>query len=154
MTQEGGLNVGYALLNITTTAGTDRCFASYRPGNYKVGGFETDARQAFVMMDGKNVQTLYLAGGKTLKAGNASITRSEPGLAYVGKTATGGYLVGNPSCTAATVTVTLPALAGLKAFNVDDAGKHTTPAEVKAGSTAGSFTIPLKPSSKVEFVSS
>ncbi len=79
--------------------------------------------------------------------------RSEAGLAYVEKTSTGSYLVGNPSSAAATVTVTLPALAGLKAFNLDDAGKRTDAADAKAGSAPGSFTISLKPSTKVEFAS-
>jgi len=100
------------------------------------------------------VETLYLGGGKSLKAGDASITRSESGLAYVEKASDGNYIVGNPSSGAATVTVTLPALAGLKPFNLDGAGKRTGPAESKAGATPGSFTIPLKPSSKVEFAAS
>jgi len=154
VTQEGGLDVGYGLLRVQTTNGTDLCFASYRPGNYNAEGLQTDALQAFVQMSGRDVQTLYLAGGKSLQVGGASITRSEEGLTYVEKTATGSYLVGNPSSAAATVTVTLPALAGLKAFNLDDAGKRTGPADVQAGSTPDSFTIPLKPSSKVEFASS
>ena len=153
VTQEGGLDTGYALLKVTTTAGTDLCFASYRPGKYTAGSLQTDALQAFVQVNGSDVQTLYLAGGSTLVAGNASIVRSEPGLAYVEKTATGSYLVGNPSPAAASVTVSLPAMAGLKAFNLDDTGKRTGPADAKAGSAPGSFTIPLKPSSKIEFSS-
>ena len=151
--QEGGLDKGYAMLTVTTTAGTDLCFAAYRPGTYSTKGLQTNALQALVQMNGQDVQTLYLAGGKTLTAGGSSITRSDSGLAYVEKTAAGSYLVGNPSPTAATVTVTLPALAGLKAFNLDDAGKRTGPADVQTGSTPGSFTVPLKPSSKVEFAS-
>ena len=152
--QEGGLDAGYALLRVTTTAGTDLCFSSFRPGSYTAGGLATDAMQAFVRMDGANVNALYLGGGATLKVTGGSILRSEPGLTYVEKTADGGYIVGNPSPTAATVTVTLPALAGLKAFNLNEQGKRAGPAEATAGSAAGSFTIPLKPSSKVEFASS
>jgi len=154
ITQEGSLDAGYALLKVTTSAGTDQCFASYRPGSYTAGSLKTDALQAFVQMNGQDVQTLYLAGGKTLQMANASITRSETGLAYVEKTATGSYLAGNPSPAAATVTVTLPALAGMKAFNLDDAGKRTGPTDVQKGSTPGSFMILLKASSRVEFASS
>lgn len=154
VSQEGGLDAGYALLKVTTIAGADLCFASYRPGNYTAGALQTDAVQAFVQMNGQEPQTLYLAGGKTLKVGDAAITRSEAGLAYVEKSATGSYIVGNPSPEAATITVTLPALAGLKAFNLDEAGKRTGPADAQAGSTPGSFTIPLKASSKVELGSS
>jgi hypothetical protein len=47
--------------------------------------------------------------------------------------------------------VTLPALAGLKPFNLDDAGKRTDAATVTAGSTTGSFKLKLKPTAKVEF---
>jgi len=154
VTQEGGIDSGYALLKVTTTAGTDLCFNSYRPGSYTAGTLQTDALQAYVQMNGQDVQTLYLAGGKTLVSGNASITRSEPGLAYVEKTATGSYVVGNASPAAASVAVTLPALAGLKAFNLDETGKRTGPADAKPGPSAGSFVIPLKPSSKVEFAAS
>ena len=58
------------------------------------------------------------------------IERSEPGLAYVEKTAAGSYVVGNPSETAAIITVTLPALAGLKATYIDDNG--TRPVQRRA----------------------
>jgi hypothetical protein len=125
--QEGSLDVGYGLLKITTTAGTDLCFAAYRPGTYKAAGLETDALQAFVQMNGPNAETLYLAGGKSLKAGAASITRSESGLAYVEKVADGKYVVGNPSPSKATVTVNLPGLGGQKSFNLDAGGTASIP---------------------------
>ena len=152
VTQEGGLDMGYALLKVETVSGTDLCFAAYRPGNYKAGGLETDALQAFVQMNGQNAQTLYLAGGKLLSASGASITRSETGLAYVEKTADGGYIVGNPSPTAATVTVTLPALAGLKAYSLDNTGNQTGAAPIK-NSGPQTYCLDLKANSKVAFTS-
>ncbi|MGO9110022.1 MAG: hypothetical protein ACLP9L_12380 [Thermoguttaceae bacterium] len=109
--QKGGLEQGYGLLQVTTAQGTDLCFAAYRPGTYKAGGLEIDALQAVVVRENSAVTTLYLGGGKTLKAGDASIERSEPGLAYVEKLANGKYMVGNPSSTDATVSVTLPGVA-------------------------------------------
>ena len=82
------------------------------------------------------------------------IQRSEQGLAFVEKTPAGTYIVANPSPTAATVTVTLPALMGLKAFNLDEQNKRTSPVEVSAGQTGGSIRLQLKPASKIEFASS
>jgi hypothetical protein len=111
VTQEGSLDAGYGLLKLQTVKGTDLCFAAYRPGTYRAGGLETDAVQAMVMMGGQNVQALYLGGGTSLKVAGAIIARSEPGLAYVEKLADGTYMVGNPSPTDATVTVTLPGVA-------------------------------------------
>ena len=150
VTQEGGLNAGYAVLNVKTTAGTDRCFATYRPGNYTVGDLKTDGLQAFVGMNGNEPQDLYLAGGKFLSVGGASITRSEPGLAYVEKTQEGNFIVGNPSSTAATVTVTLRALDGLKAYNMDEKGKQGSPAALKSSGNHA-FVIQLAANSRVEF---
>ena len=126
ITQEGGLVAGYGLLKLETEQGIDRCFVSYQPGNYKSGDFETDAQQAMVLADGKNVRAMYLAGGKVLKVGNASITRSEPGLAYVEKLADGTYVVGNPSPSKATITITLPALGGTKTLELAPEGKWTS----------------------------
>jgi len=151
VTQTGGLEVGYGLLSVQTAKGTDLCFAAYRPGNYKAGALETDAQQAFVLMDGKNVQAMYLGGGKTLKTTGGAITRSEPGLAYLEKTGIGSYLVANPSPTDATLTVTLSALQQMKAFNLDDKGQRAGAASVKSAAPSA-FVIQLKADSKVEFV--
>jgi hypothetical protein len=117
VTQEGSLTSGYALLKVqTVTGGTDLCYTSYTPGTFTTQGGEltTDAQQAFVVMDGANVQGLYLGGGTTLTAGSLSIQRADsttpgaPGLAYVELTGS-GYVVGNMSPTSgATITVTLP----------------------------------------------
>ena len=147
--QEGGLDMGYALLTVTTPNGKDLCFAAYRPGAYTAGGLQTDALQALVTKNGTEPQTLYLAGGKSLKAGDASITRSDAGLAYVEKTLDGNYIVGNPSPTPATVAVTLPALNGLDAFTLDSDDKKGAPAQVtKAGNA---ITLQLAAGAKVEF---
>lgn len=152
VTQSGSLDAGYGLLKIQTAKGTDLCFAAYRPGNYKAEGLQTDALQALVQMNGSEPETLYLAGGKSLQAGNASITRSEPGLAYVEKTQDGNYIIGNPSSTDATVNVTLPALKGLAAFALDENGKKG--AEVAPAAKADSVSLPLKAGAKVLFTKS
>jgi hypothetical protein len=125
VTQEGSLDAGYGLLKLETVKGTDLCFTAFRPGSYTAGGLTTDAMQAMVRMDGANVQAMYLGGGTTLKASGATIQRSEPGLAYVEKAADGSYVVGNPSPTKATVTVTLPAIGGAKKLDLDAGGKWT-----------------------------
>ncbi len=101
-------------------------------------------------MDGEVVRAMYLGGGKSLKSGAASIERSEPGLAYVEKTAN-GYVLSNPSPTAGIVTVTLPGLAGLKAFKLDDQGRRTGEATVTAGPLAGSIVVQFEPASKLQF---
>lgn len=148
--QEGGLDAGYALLKVQTAKGTDLCFAAYRPGAYSAGGMETDSTQAFVEMDGTKVKAMYLAGGKTLKVQGGAIGRNEPGLAYVEPSSSGGYIVGNPSPTNATVTVNMPALAGMKAFNVDAKGERGE----SAGTVDpdGSFSVTLKANTKVELL--
>jgi hypothetical protein len=48
------------------------------------------------------------------------------------------------------VTVTLPALANLKAHSVDDHGKRTGEASVKAG-PADSFVLTMKANTRIEF---
>ncbi|MEI6491461.1 MAG: heparinase II/III family protein [Verrucomicrobiota bacterium] len=151
VSQQGSIKDGYGLLEIGTVKGTDLCFASYRPGTHKAGKLESDAQQAFVSMDGPIVQAMYLGGGTVLKSANATLQRNKPGLAYVEKTKSGSYLVGNPSPVDATITVTLPALAGLQACLVDEQGKRIGPATVTNGQQAGSMSLALKANSKAEF---
>jgi hypothetical protein len=170
VTQEGGLEAGFALLKVETAKGTDLCFVAYRPGVYKAGDLETDAQQALVLMDGStaprseasgsktgsppsgaNVRAMYLGGGKSLQVAGAAILRSEPGLAYIEKLESGAYVLANPSPSAATVTVKLPALAGLEAFNLDVKGQRSGPATVAKSAEAGSYTVQLAPGAKVEF---
>jgi hypothetical protein len=100
-------------------------------------------------MTGTEPNTLYLAGGKSLKAGDASITRSDAGLAYVEKTLDGNYIVGNPSPSAASVTVTLPALNGLDAFSLDANGQKSAAASVTRNGSAVSLQLPA--GAQVEF---
>jgi hypothetical protein len=148
--QEGSLDAGYGLLKLETQKGTDLCFTAFRPGSYSVEGMTTDGMQAMVRMDGNDMRGMYLGGGTTLKVTGGSIQRSEPGLAYLEKAADGGYILGNPSPTPATITVTVAALQGLEAHQLDDIGKPAGPAQVTSR-TAGSFSISLPASSKVEF---
>jgi len=150
--QAGGLDAGYGLLKVQTVKGTDLCFAAYRPGRYQAGGLETDGQQAFVQMDGAKVQAMYLGGGKSLKAAGGVIERSEPGLAYVERLQNGNCRVGNPSPSDGTVTVTMPALAGMKAFYVNAADERGEAAGTAKGD--GSFTVALKANTKVELISS
>jgi hypothetical protein len=145
VTLEGGLDKGFALLNVQTTGGVDKCLASYRPGTYKAGGIETDAQQAIVLAGSAG---MYLGGGTVLKAGDAALERSEPGLAYVERSETGAHIVGNLSTTEATVTVRGPALAGLQAYELDPAGRRTGAAKVEAAE--GAVKLRMGPASRVE----
>jgi hypothetical protein len=147
--REGSAAAGYGLLRVGTAKGTDLCFAAYRPGTYKAGGLETNGLQAFVAADGNEARALYLAGGTVLKTAGAAIERDQPGLAFVEKTPAGGYVVGNPSPSDATVTVTLAPLSKLKAHVVNEKGERGGPAEVT--SARGVVSIHLKARSKVEF---
>ena len=149
VTQEGSLDSGYGLLKVETQNGLDLCFTSYRPGTYKAAGMETDALQAMVLMDGQTVRALYLAGGKLLKLPGATLERSEPGLAYLEKTESGGYFVANPSDSPAKIRVTLSLLKGMEAFNLDLKGKRAGSAVMEK--VGDSFSVELKPASKIEF---
>jgi Heparinase II/III-like protein/Alginate lyase len=151
VTQEGGIDSGFGLLNIETTDGVDLCFASYRAGVYKAAGLETDALQAVVETKDKAPEALYLGGGTTLKIADAAIKRSEVGLAYIEKGPSGHYTVGNPSPTGATVTVKLAALKDLEAFNVDEQGRLSGEAEVRS-TASGEISVRLKGASKIEFL--
>lgn len=130
VTQEGDIGQGFALLRIATSDGADLCSASYRPGVHSAAGLETDALQALVRMKGSSPRTLYLGGGTLLKAGDATLRRSQEGLAYVEETPNGEYVLANPSPSAATVTVSLKALRGLKAFALAGDDKPSGAADV------------------------
>ena len=149
VSQEGGLSLGYGLLKVETAKGTDLCFASFRPGNYKAGDLGTDAQQAFVTRDGKDVRSMFLAGGRLMKAAGATLQRSEPGLAFFEKTENGGYVVGNASPGNAIVSVSLTALAGMDAFNVDATGKRIGSAAVSK--IGAGVSMQLNGLAKVEF---
>jgi hypothetical protein len=61
-------------------------------------------------------------------------------------------VIGNPSPTDATVTVTLPALNGLVAFELAADGKRGS--AVSAATSGGKVTLPLKAGQKVLFARS
>ncbi|NIA21377.1 MAG: carbohydrate-binding protein [Anaerolineaceae bacterium] len=147
---EGSVKDGYGLLKIKTARGTDLCFAAYRPGSYKAGGLVTDAQQAFVMRDGDNVRAMYLGGGTRLKVGGALIARSESGLAYIEKVETGAYIVGNPSPTECTVTVSLAPLNTMRAYQLDHKGRRVKQVGL-ASDEAGTYQLSMAPVSRVEF---
>ena len=115
-TQEGGLEDGYGLLQIQTAKGTDPASRRIARRRTRRPALRPTAQQAFLMMNAKDVRAMYLGGGKTLKAAGTSIECSEPGLAYVENLGNGTYVVGNPSPSDATVTVTLPGVAGANPF--------------------------------------
>lgn len=150
VTQEGGLDAGFGMLKVTTAKGTDLCFASFRPGSHKAGELETDAQQAFVLMDGRDVRAMYLGGGKSLKVGASKLERSVPGLTYLEKAETGAYILANPSPADAEVTATLASLSGMDAFALAADGSRTGPAKVTKGDS-GALTLSLPASARVEF---
>jgi oligo-alginate lyase len=124
VTQAGSLSEGFSLLKVQTRVGVDLCFAAYAAGIHQAWGLKTDAQQALVRTDAAGVSAMYLAGGTTLEAGGAGIGRSEPGLAYIERTADGKFIVANPSPTDATIRISLPAASGLAAFALDETGKR------------------------------
>ncbi len=150
ISQAGGLEAGYGLLKVETIKGVDLCFSAYRPGLHKADGLETDALQAFVLMNGSRIAAMYLGGGKSIKAGNAELRRNEPGLAYFEETNNGSYIVANPSNSDTVITVVLPPLAGLKAFNIEGKGRRTGPAEITTG-TVNAFVLKMQANTRVEF---
>lgn len=148
--QEGGLEAGYGLLDVQTAQGTDACFTAFRPGTYKAGGVETDAQQAFVLRDGAAARALYLGNGTRLAANGAVLQRSEPGLAFLERLENGSFVLANPSPSAATVTVTHPALAGMQAHELNAEGRRTGAATV-AKMPGNAVQVQLKACSQVEF---
>ncbi len=150
LTQDGGLDQGFALLRIATADGGDFCAASYRPGVHSAAGLETDALQALVRMKGRSPAALYLGGGTVLKVGDTALRRSEEGLAYVEQTPDGAYVLANPSPSAATVTVSLKALQGLKAFALGGDGKPTGKADVSIEAN-GAISARLEAGARIGF---
>jgi hypothetical protein len=136
--QKGGPDQGFALLALHTTDGTQLCFSSYRPGDYSAEGLSTNGQQAMAIVSGEEPTAMYLAGGTSLKCKDAILERSEPGLAFVERTADGHYVIGNASPTDSTITITLPALKGMR-------GTVLNPTGSSGKSTAGGDgAIPLK----------
>ena len=149
---EGGIDSGFALLKVKTIRGVDLCFASYRPGHYSKDGFDSDAIQAMIEMNGSDPEMLYLGGGTILGVGNTYIKRNESGLAYVEKGSDGAYILGNPSSTAATVTIRLPALNGTSPFNIDDQGRSIGSATARR-IAPDEISVQLEARGRVRFLS-
>ena len=147
LTHEGDLESGYSLSRIKTVDGTDLCFVSYRPGTYQSQSLSTDAAEALVTRVGDNVVSMYLAG-TTLKVDGAAVSRDKPGLAYIEKLADGPVMIGNPCDAAGTLTVELPALAGLHGTITDAAGKSLA---APAPDASGKVTLRLGPNSKATY---
>lgn len=146
---DGSLKDGYALLTVDTADGKDLCFVSYRPGQHELREMKTDAQQAFAVRAADDVTALYLGGGTSLSVGKTTIARSEPGLAYVEKAASGAYVVANPSPSEATVTLTLPGATGRVAYGLDIMGRRDE--QIAVGLTpGGACSIPMPASSRVE----
>ena len=150
VTQNGGIDAGFATLRIETADGADLCFVSYRSGDFATNGIETDALQAFVSSNRSEPRALYLGGGTILKAGGAVLARSEPGLAYVETAEDGHLVVSNPSSSSAVLTVTLKALQGLDAFHLDGEGRPQGKAEVEAKGV-DTFSARLEANGRIGF---
>jgi len=148
--QEGGLDAGYALLEIQTARGVDAGLTAFRPGTYEAGGIKTDAQQAFVIRDGKTVRALYLGGGTALESDGAALRRSEPGLASFELMENGSYVVANPSASNAVVGIRHPGLAGKTAYRLDHEGRRLGEVEDLGGS-ARSVDVALPAGAQVEF---
>ncbi len=150
VTQHGDRESGFGLLRIETRDGVDLCFASYQPGVHSAPGIETDALQAMAQMKGPSPRALYLGGGTILKVGDAILQRSEEGLASIEVGAKGGYLLANPSPSPATITVTLKALEGLEAFDLDGQGQPKGKAKVVAKG-GGAISARLEAGGRIGF---
>lgn len=149
VTQDGSLKLGYGLLLVETTEGTDLCFTSFRAGTYKASGLETDALQAFVGRNGNNIHTLYLAGGKSLAIDKHSLQRNTPGLAYLEPAPGGGFYIGNPSPSEATISVVHPALYPMEAVQLDPSGAPAGAAIVERDTITHRIVLQMKSGSRV-----
>ena len=148
--QEGGLDLGFGLLEVQTVRGNDVCFTAFRPGTYKAAGLESDAQQAFVLRDGKTVRALFLGGGTRLIVDGVSLLRSEPGLACLERSDGGSYVLANPSASAATITIDHPALAAMQAYVLDTQGQRGAAPTLTKGK-AGGLQVVLAGSAQIEF---
>ncbi len=133
----GGVEQESALLQVTTPRGRDYCYAAYTKGVHALGDLATDAVQAFARVSNTEVEALVLGGGTTIKVGSATLERSESGLAYVERRSDGSYEIGNPSPSAATLTIRLPDAANYEAPPNSVAGPESAfVVRLDAGSTA------------------
>jgi hypothetical protein len=153
VTIEGDLERGYGLLTVKTPIGEDLCFASYRPGTYKVGGIETDAQQAMVVKTGDQVTAMYLGGGNSVKVWATELCllyRTNPGLAFIEKAETGAYILSNPSPAEGRVGLVFKPIVGMDAYELDADGKRAGKARIEQDKE-GIIEIAMKAGAKVEF---
>jgi hypothetical protein len=101
-------------------------------------------------MKGSSPRVLYLGGGTLLKAGDAALRRSQEGLAYIEEAPNGEYVLANPSPSAATVTVSLKVLRGLKAFALAGDGKPAGAADVSIDAN-GAISARLEAGARIGF---
>ncbi|MFW6146111.1 MAG: heparinase II/III domain-containing protein [Planctomycetota bacterium] len=168
----GSLDAGYALMSIETAQGEDLCFAAYRPGKHDTGFLTTDAQQAFVLRDGPDVRAAYLGGGTLLCVNNVAVQeqtdlntaggtkvvavegitleRNTPGLVVLERVEPSSYILTNPSSETATITVGLPALAGMGVHGLDAKGRRADALDVRPDA-AGRMTVTLPAAGSVEF---
>lgn len=125
---DGSLEKGRALLTVTTARGDDLCFVAYRPGNYAVGGLETDALQAFVRREGGRTTGLMLGGGRILKLADVRIALSAPGIVALEQADTGAFVLSNLSEIPLQVTLDFAPLRTTEVYSVDTNGRRTGPA--------------------------
>lgn len=147
-TLDGSLEKGRALLTVTTARGEDQCFVAYRPGNYTVGGLETDALQAFVRREGGRTVGLMLGGGRTLKVADARLALSAPGIVALEQADTGAYVLSNLSEIPLQVSLDFAPLRSTEAWPIDSTGKRIGPA------ARFSPTLSLAAGQKIEFAAS
>jgi len=146
--QEGSLKEGFALAEIEKANGADICFVSYRPGRYRRGDFETDAQQVFVAREGGHVTAALLGGGTHLRAGAVELRRDTLGLAFVERSFTGTWMVGNSSPSPAEITVRLPGAGGMSAYTIDADGRRLGDADTRREGDA--VTMAMAPMARVE----
>ncbi len=146
----GGLDDGYGLLEVTTVRGRDSCFTAFRSGTFRAGGVTTDARQAFVLRDGRAVRAMFLGGGTRLESAGAVLRRRTPGLACFELIENGACILANPSPSNSVLAIRHPALKGRMAYVLDHDGRRLGEAAV-AVAADGTAEIELPAAGQMEF---
>ena len=103
-----------------------------------------------MLRDGKRVRALYLGGGSKLAVDGVVLRRNEPGLAYLERMDNGSYVLANPSPTDAIVSIDHPALAGLRAYALDNQGRRGGLPAITRGA-GNAIQVTLKAAAQVEF---
>ena len=107
---------GFAsLLHIQHGNLSDLAFTSYAPGTYSssADGFSTDALQAAIVNDARELQGAFLGGGTTLSTPQVTLVRADVttpgagGMAAIEHMPDGSWLLSNPSPSDAKIQLTL-----------------------------------------------